>query len=146
MSADRGGAGRAQNAFVGLSKKRDDRQLTDALGPARAIWDKLIGALKDECDGLEWNSYSPKAGWSLRLKHGQRNIVYLSPGQGCFLASFALGDRAVEAAREAGLPAKVRQIIKDARRYAEGTAVRIEVKSLADLPAVQKLVAIKLAH
>ena len=82
----------------------------------------------------------------MRLLRGKRAIVYLSPSRDCFMASFALGDRAVEAARSAGLPAKIVEIIGQARRYAEGTAVRIDVKTARDLPAVRKLAAIKLAN
>jgi hypothetical protein len=94
----------------------------------------------------EWNSYSAKAGWALRLKHNGRNIVYLSPSAGRFLASFAMGDRAVEAARSSDLPATVINLINGSRRYVEGTAVRIEVMGADDVATVMKLAAIKLTH
>lgn len=103
--------------------------------------------MADECGIVdqEWNSYSPKAGWALRLKRAQRNIVYLSPCRGSFLASFALGDKAVQTARQSKLPAAVIKTINEAKRYAEGTGVRLEVKSARDIGAVKKLAAIKLA-
>jgi hypothetical protein len=131
------------NAFIGSAKPPTDGELAAALGGAKAQWDRLLADLDLTA---EWNSYSPKAGWALRLKREKRNIVYLSPCRGCFLASFALGDRAVAAAREAKLPPGLVKIIDGARRYAEGTAVRIEVKGAGDLAAVRKLVEIKLAH
>ena len=124
------------NAFIGATRPPSDEELSAALGPARPLWDKLL-----LCDLTpEWNSYSPKAGWALRLKRDKRNIVYLSPCGGTILASFALGDRAVAAARAAKLP------IEFGRKYAEGTAVRFEVKSARDVATVGKLVAIKLAN
>jgi hypothetical protein len=134
------------NAFTGKTEQPSDGELTAALGPAKAVWDQLIAGLADECGIVdqEWNSYSRKAGWALRLKRGQRNIVYLSPCDGCFLASFALGDKAVQAARQAGLPRPVVKIINEARRYAEGTGVRLEVKTPKDIGPVKKLAAIKL--
>jgi hypothetical protein len=136
------------NAFIGKAKKPTDGALTAALGPAKAIWDQLVAGLTDECGVVdqEWNSYSPKAGWSLRLKREQRNIVYLSPRRGCFLVSFALGDKAVQAARQSKLPPRVIKIINEAKRYAEGTGVRLEVKTPKDLAAVKTLAAIKLAN
>jgi hypothetical protein len=82
----------------------------------------------------------------LRLKRGKRTILYLSPCRGCFRASFALGDKTVQAARQCGLPQRVTQIIYGAKRCAEGTGVRIEVKRPADVPVVMKLAAIKLAN
>ena len=134
------------NAFIGLAARPDDVQLTAALGSSRGAWDRLVADLAADCDVEEWKSYSPKAGWALRLMRGKRAIVYLSPGNGGFTASFALGDRAFEAARSAALPAKIVQIIREAPKYAEGTAVRIDVKTVRDLPAVRKLAAIKLAN
>ena len=134
------------NAFTGKATKPTDQELTDALGPAKAHWDQLLVELARDYNLVthEWNSYSPKAGWSLRLKRKERNILYLSPCRGAFTASFALGDKAVQAARSSRLPARVIQIIDASKRYAEGTGVRIDVKGAKDIPAIKKLVAIKL--
>jgi len=136
------------NAFIGHAEQPTDGELTAALGPAKVLWNQLIDVLADECGvvGQEWNSYSPKAGWSLRLKREQRNIVYLSPCLGCFRVSFALGDKALLAARQSKLPPRIIRIIYEAKRYAEGTGVRLEVKASKDLAAVRTLAAIKLAN
>jgi|SRR5271165_2246771 len=136
------------NAFIGKSEKPTEDELALQLGPTKAVWDRLLAELAEEFDLVtsEWNSYSHKAGWSLRLKRGERNIVYLSPGRGCFMASFALGDRAVRAARESRLPTIVKEIIDGAKRYAEGTAVRLEVTGQKEIVAIKRLVAIKLEN
>ncbi|MBZ5706923.1 MAG: DUF3788 domain-containing protein [Acidobacteriia bacterium] len=136
------------NAFVDKPKKPTDAELTAALGPAKALWDQLLAGLAERCNAgdREWSSYSRKAGWSLRVKHKQRVILYLSPCRGCFRASFALGDKAVQAARQSGLPASVVKIIDQAKRYAEGTAVRIEVKAAKDIAVVERLAAVKLEN
>lgn len=136
------------NVFIGKAKKPSDGELAGELGPAKTIWDQLVRELAEEhgIDVHEWNSYSRKAGWSLRLKREERNIVYLSPHLRCFTASFALGDKAVQAASRSGLPAHVLKIIREAKRYAEGTAVRIEVKTSKDVAVVKKLAAVKLEN
>jgi len=127
------------NAFIGKAEAPSDAELAAVLGSAKSRWERL-------CAGLaltsEWGSYSKKAGWSMRLKSGERNIVYLIPGQGEFEVSMALGDRAVAAARESGLAA----MVDGARRYAEGTAVRFAVKGPKDIATVKKLAEIKLEH
>jgi hypothetical protein len=137
----------AVNAFIGKLKKPTEAELGAELGAGKTLWDKLVSDLTAE-HGLaqEWNSYSKKAGWSLRLKRKDRNIVYLSPLRGFFRASFALGDKAVNAALAGGLPKPVIKLIKEAKRYAEGTAVRIDVNGVADVEVVKKLAAIKLEH
>jgi hypothetical protein len=136
------------NAFIDKPKKPTAAELTAALGAAKALWDGLLAGLADELKLTvqEWNSYSPKAGWSLRLKLKARNIVYLTPCQGCFHVSFVLGDKAVAAARQSGLPQSVIKIINEAKRYAEGTGIRLEMKKPKDIEIVKQLAAIKLAH
>lgn len=136
------------NAFVNQPDPPTDSELAAALGPTKALWDQLLAALADEHELVirEWNSYSRKAGWALRVKRVERNILYLSPCQGWFLASLALGDKAVQAARQGSLPPRVLRIISEARRYAEGTAVRLEVHTAADIAAVIQLAAIKLKN
>ena len=135
------------NAFAGKPKPPTEKELKAELGASKALWDELVdGLAKEHKLGHEWNSYSKKAGWSLRLKRGERNIVYLSPLHGGFRASFALGDKAVQAALASGLPNPVIKLIKEAKRYAEGTAVRIDVQGTEDVDIVKKLAAIKLDH
>jgi hypothetical protein len=136
------------NAFIDKPKKPTAAELTAALGPAKALWDQLVADLAEQYDVTvqEWNSYSRKAGWSLRLKHKDRNILYLTPCRGSFFVSFALGDKAVEAARQSGLPPSVIKTINEAKRYAEGTGVRLEMKKPKDVETMKQLAAIKLAH
>jgi hypothetical protein len=136
------------NAFIGKTKKPTENEMAAALGPTKSVWDKLVADLAGEngVDVQEWNSYSPKAGWSLRLKRKKRTIVWLAPCQGCFRVAFILGDKAMKAARECGLPKRVLKILDEAPRYPEGTGVRFEVKSAKELAVLKKLAAIKLEN
>ena len=136
------------NAFIDKAEEPTDADVAEALGPAKTLWDRLLADLAEECNLVvqEWNSSSRKAGWALRLKRQKRNIVYLSPCRGSFRVSFALGDKAVQAARQSGLPQTVIRIIDEAKQYPEGTAVRIDVKGAKDIAAVKKLTTIKLEN
>ena len=135
------------NAFIGKSKKPTDAELAAALGDAKELWDELLGELADQHNLTvrEWNSYSPKAGWSLRLKRKGRNILYLGPCPGAFRVAFVLGDKAVAVARQSDLPQSIIKIISEAKRYPEGTAVRLEIKQAKDIGTVTRLAGIKLA-
>jgi hypothetical protein len=137
-----------KNAFAGHKQRPTESELAVTLGTADHLWQELVSALQRDLglDSAEWNSHSVKAGWSLRLQSKKRNIVYLSPGRGRFMASFALGDKAVAAARKRTLPPRIRKIIDEARRYAEGTAVRVEVCDAGDINAVKTLAKIKMEN
>jgi hypothetical protein len=136
------------NAFIGKPEQPTADELTATLGPARTHWDQLLVRLAAELNLVveEWSSYSPKYGWSLRLKMKKRNIVYLGPGRGGFNVSFILGDRAVEAARHGTLPRRMVKLVEEGTRYPEGTGVRMEVTSGKDIAAIVKLAAIKLQY
>ena len=136
------------NAFIGKLKQPTARELAAALGPAQPLWDQLLTHLADQLDVTlqEWNSYSPKAGWAMKVKRGKRTIIYLAPCPGAFRVAFVLGDKAVKAALERKLPARVLQLIKEAKKYPEGTAVSMEVKKASALPAIRTLAAIKLEN
>jgi hypothetical protein len=136
------------NAFIGKLKKPTNADLTKALGPTKSLWDQLLAALADQFELVdqEWNSYSPKYGWSLRLKRKKRNILYFVPYQGCFQIAFILGDKAIKATREIKLPKPVVKIIDEAKRWPEGTAFRLDVKKPKDIEIIAKLTAIKLEN
>ena len=133
------------NAFIGKAEQPTREELRAVLGPAGELWDSMQAALAElDLTDAEWSSYSAKSGWALRMKKGKRNIVYLSPGRGEFTASFALGDRAVEAARHRGFSKSFLALLDTAKRYAEGTGIRIEVRNRKDVELVRRVAALKL--
>jgi hypothetical protein len=136
------------NAFIGKASQPTDDELTAELGESRRLWDDVLARLASECKIVdqEWNSYSKKAGWSLRLKVKKRNILYLGPRHGSFRVAFVLGDRAVAAARAGKLPRSILKMVEEGQHYPEGTAVRFDVSGLKDVDAVVKLAAIKLQN
>lgn len=136
------------NAFIGKTKAPTETELTSALGKAKLTWDQLVAALEEELgvNIREWNSYSPKYGWSLRLKRKSRTVVWLSPFNGAFQVGFILGAKAMQAAKAARLPQRIVKIMQEAPKYPEGTGVRIITKTAKSIPAIKTLATIKLAN
>jgi hypothetical protein len=129
------------NAFIGRATKPRDADVAAALGSAKKLWDRVVAELEDEYElKPEWNSFSVKYGWSLRMKKKDRNIVYLGAYQGGFAAQSILGAKALAVARQA-IPAEV---FTGAKKYPEGTAIRVEMRSAADVAVVKKLAAAKM--
>jgi hypothetical protein len=136
----------APNACIGRTEPPDDAALSEALGATKSIWDELIAKLDAEygVSVREWKSYSAKSGWSLRLLKKKRTIVWMAPCDQSFRVAFILGDKAVAAASESGLPRKILAMLDEAEKYPEGTGLRLQVKSARDIPAVLKLAGLKL--
>lgn len=138
----------ALSAFDDKTEPPNDEALANMLGKSYALWTLLLRLLSagDAPLTAHWGFTSRKTGWGLRLKRGERIIVYVTPCQGHFLASFALGEKAVAAAHASGLPNRVLAIIDASKKYAEGRGVRLVVKTAADVRNVERLAAIKMAH
>lgn len=137
----------ALSALDDRAREPDEAQAAAVLGEALGAWRELQAWLSAEAgvDRFEWG-YSGKAwGWGLRAKAGKRAVLYMTPQRGTFLAGIVLGDRAVAAALAcAALPERVREAVAGAKRYAEGTGLRLPVERPADLASVRELVRVKL--
>lgn len=136
------------NAFIGKTQQPAPAEIAAALGSAAPIWSDLVAWFATELGvpDQEWKSTSQKYGWTLVLSLKKRRIVYLAPCAGCFRAALILGDRAVVAARNAGLPKPVLKLLDEAPHYAEGTGLRLMVRTAKDVPPVKKFAQIKLAN
>ena len=136
------------SAFDDESNPPQDADLAATLGGTFVFWNELKKLIASRFAPLsiEWGFSSKKTGWGLRLKREKRTILYMTPCEGYFLASFALGEKAVKVARESDLPVSVLEVIDSARKYAEGRGVRLEVRSAEDVRNVEKLAVIKMAN
>lgn len=138
------------NAFIGYEQQPTDAELSAALGESgRQLWDEVVAAIatRHGVTEQEWNSYSKKAGWSMRLRQRKRNILYLSPmAGGSFVVTLILGPKGMTAAREARWSKAMKQILDEAPKYPEGFGIRIPMSSSKDVPAVVRLAGIKLTN
>jgi Protein of unknown function (DUF3788) len=138
----------SQNAFAEQADRPTQKAVETALGNSCILWKQVVAELKQELklDGEDWNSSGLKYGWSFRLQRKKRNIVYLRPRAGSFVAALVLSDKAVVVARKSKLPAYVLKMIAEAKRYGEGTPIRIEVSRSEDLSLVKILTKIKVEN
>ena len=136
------------NAFIGKPSQPTEPELAAELGPSKSLWKQLLADLEHEFSLTthEWNSYSIKAGWALRIKLKARNIVYLTPSREAFMASFILGDKAIKALRANKPSKRVLNLLAEGKRYPEGTMFRMDVQKPEDLDIVKEFVRAKLDH
>jgi uncharacterized protein DUF3788 len=137
------------NAFAGKAEEPTHSEVAETLGAKVKLWDELIEWMREK-EGVqdqEWKGVVVKKyGWSLRLKKKGRNIVYLSPGKECFMASFVLSDKALDEAKHAHLSKSVQDALEAAPRYPEGNGLRLRVSRASDLVAVRKIAGIKVQN
>jgi hypothetical protein len=138
----------ALSAFDDKSKKPRASDLERTLKRASAHWNSLIQHIASEYPPLDemWTFAGAKWGWSLRLRQQKRAVLYMTPCEGYFFVGFALGEKAVKAAHGSSLPDSLLAVLDEANKYAEGRAVRIEVRSKKDLDNAKKLASIKMAN
>lgn len=136
------------NAFIGKTTQPTRIEVAESLGKATKVWNEFIESMANEgVSDQEWKGIAVKKyGWSLRLKQKGRNIVYLGPGKDCFMVSFVLSNKALSAARASKLPKTVADALAKAPKYPEGNGLRLVVHREADLAAICKIAAIKVAN
>ena len=134
--------------FPDKAKKPDEQILMDALGHQIELWNKLREFVLDKYPMAieEWNYPGKKYGWSFRMKDKKRAIIYLLPQQGCFKAAFVFGQKAVDQVLQSEISKDIKTELQQARVYAEGRGIRIEVKDESIIPDLKRLVEIKLAN
>ena len=138
----------ALSAFDDKSRPPQASELAAVLGRSSRLWDPLVDHIAAEYAPLDetWVFSGKKWGWALRLKQKKRAVLYLTPCERYLLAGFALGEKAVQAAHAAHLPDDVLTMIDTSHKYAEGGAVRVEVRTKRDLENVKQIAAVKMAN
>jgi len=135
----------ALSAFPDKTRAPTDDALRTTLGKAYRPWVALLDLVARRIGPLTdaWGFTSAKTGWGLRVRRGERVILYMTPQQNQFLVSLVLGEKAVAAARAAKLSATVMKIVDRSPRYPEGRGVRIEVTGSRQLTTLARLAEIK---
>jgi hypothetical protein len=123
----------------------NDKMLAKALGKSNRLWQDIKKHLKAEYGELieEWKFYGQKSGWILKTLRKKRNLFFFIPLKGSFQVSFVFGDKAVAVVEKSNLPKGLITELKNARKYAEGRGLRIDVKNSTDIENIKKLVEIK---
>ena len=135
----------AVSVFEDKATMPDDKMLAKALGKSNRLWKNIKKHLSGAYGELieEWKFYGQKCGWILKTLRKKRNLFFFIPLKGSFRVSFVFGDKAVAAVQKSDLPKELVTRLKNARKYAEGRGLQIDVESSTDVEHIKKLVEIK---
>ncbi|MHC4120977.1 MAG: DUF3788 domain-containing protein [Planctomycetota bacterium] len=139
----------AASVFDDKANKPTAQKLARVLGSeSNDLWKEIKKHLKAEYGELieDWKYYGKNYGWTLKTLRKKRNLFFFVPAEGSFKISFVFGDKAVAAVEKSDLPKSIITELKNARKYAEGRGIQIEVAGPADVENIKKLVAIKVAN
>lgn len=136
------------SVFIDKSVKPDNILLVKAIGDTAKFWEAIKKHITDTHGACveEWKFYGAKYGWTLKVLLKKRNLFFFTPLRGYFRAAFVFGDRAVTAVEKSDLPTDLIETLRNARKYAEGRGIRVEVRSLKDVESVIRLVDIKIQN
>ena len=138
----------ALSAFDDKNREPTAPEVAEVLRGTAALWEKLTSEIASLFDPVaqEWTFSGKKWGWALRLKHKKRAILYMTPTEDFFVVGFALGEKAAKAAHASDLPPGLIEQIDGSQKYAEGRAVRLEVKATEDVDNVVSIAVIKMSN
>jgi hypothetical protein len=133
-------------AFPEEKQQPTESDLPDALGQAFIPLAKVLGSLRAAHPDVapEWK-YSPRSGWHLIYNRKKRRILYLVPSRRDFRLSMILGDKAIAALQAGPCAKKMPALLKDAKRYPEGTAFNFTGGTL-DVAVALAFLEAKIAH
>ncbi len=134
--------------FTDKSKTPTEEDLRVALGKNYRLWEEIREHALSKGPKLvqDWSFPGPKYGWSFRIKDKKRAIIYLLPRDKYFKVAFVFGQRAYEEIMQSNISEGIKQALCEAKVYAEGRGIRIDVRDAEILPEIRALVEIKIRN
>ncbi|UOU96794.1 DUF3788 domain-containing protein [Chryseobacterium daecheongense] len=134
--------------FTDKSLQPTQADLEKALGKNYINWEELfyftLNTFPESTFG--WHYSGQKFGWSFRISDKKRVLLYLLPRDRFFKAAFVFGDRAVEEITSSNVAELIKLELINAKKYAEGRGIRIEVKDISLIEDLKKLIVIKIKN
>jgi len=94
----------------------------------------------------EWKYYGKKLGWTLKKFYKKRNLFFIGMYKGYFKIAFVFGERAVKNVLDSSIAAELKKELSEARKYAEGRGISINVDNDNYLDDVKELIRIKVRN
>lgn len=137
-----------KSVFTDKKNVPDNNELSKSLEKTHLLWQNIreYVLLKYPEAIDEWHYPGEKYGWSFRIKDKKRAIIYLLPRNKYFKVAFVFGQKATYEILKSKISKEIRIEIEEAKVYAEGRGIRIDVKDKNILTDIKALIDIKLAN
>jgi Protein of unknown function (DUF3788) len=136
------------SVFLDKLKVPTDAELKENIGNTYELWKQLRDFVFHVYPNAteEWNFPGKKYGWSFRIKDKKRAIIYLLPREGYFKVAFVFGQKATDQIFESGISIEIKTELQNAKKYAEGRGIRIDINDDSKLSDIKNLIQIKLSN
>lgn len=137
-----------ESIFMEKDQMPSDQDLIDALGSSFKTWMELKNYLNTILDkpSEEWNYPGKKYGWSFRMKSKKRNIIYFLPRKNYFKVALIFGAKATDKVMQSDVSEIIKTELRNARVYAEGRGIRIDITDSNKMNDIKTLIQIKLEN
>ncbi|MFC1725293.1 DUF3788 family protein [candidate division KSB1 bacterium] len=132
--------------FDDKNLKPDDKTLAEKLGTSYNFRIEIKDHVKEQYDHTteEWKFYGKKYGWQLKTFLKKRNLFFLIPYLSYFKIVFIFGDKAVGVIENSDISEDLKNVVINAKKYAEGRGLPIDVKDGTYISDIKKLIDIKI--
>jgi hypothetical protein len=136
-----------KSIFLNKAEQPNESDLKRGIGETFATWQAFARYTKDLYPEAteEWHFSGAKYGWSYRISDKKRVLLYLLPRDKFFKVAFVFGQKAVDAILKTEISEDIKTEIRNAKVYAEGRGIRIDVKDTALVSDIEQLIAIKIS-
>ncbi len=134
-----------ENTFSDQKKQPTHADLQERIGRPFHLVEEVLSALQGEFQNIscEWK-FSKSTGWYITYSRGKRRLFYLFPGHGDFLLKMVFNDRALEEIRGEPFPGYIHDMVREAKKYPEGTLCEFTRKNFK-VATMMELLRIKIS-
>lgn len=136
-----------KSIFSDKAKQPTEKELVKGLSKTFEIWKELEGFTKlcYPAAKSEWKFSGEKFGWGYRISDKKRVLIYLLPRDQFFKVAFVFGEKAMQHILKSDINEFIKAELQNAKPYAEGRGIRIDINDRSMVGDLQKLIEIKVA-
>ncbi len=137
-----------EKVFITKETMPDEEMVNQALGSNYAHLQAIRRFIAEEIGDTteEWKFYGRKLGWTLKKFYKKRNLFFIGIYKGYFKIAFVFGERAAQNVLDSNIAASLKKELSEARKYAEGRGISINVENENYLDDIKELIRIKVRN
>ncbi|MCK5464218.1 MAG: DUF3788 domain-containing protein [Bacteroidales bacterium] len=137
-----------EKVFFEKETMPDEEMINEAIGSNYTHLQAIRQFIAEEIGDTneEWKFYGKKLGWTLKKFYKKRNLFFIGIYKGYFKISFVFGERAAQNVYDSGISSALKKELSEARQYAEGRGISINVDNDGYLDDIKELVRIKVRN